>query len=58
MKEYQYLIGKIIIAVAIVISSYMFAQAITGAGREISSSLYNMGELIRDGLLQIGSASK
>jgi hypothetical protein len=57
MKEYQDLIGKIIIAIAIVIAGYLIAQAISGAGLGISNNLFHLGELIRDGLLQIGSAS-
>ena len=57
MKEYQNLIGKIIIAIAIVIVGYLIAQAVSGAGLEISNKLSHLGELIRDGLLQIGSAS-
>ena len=57
MKEYQDLIGKIIIAIAIVIAGYLIAQAINGAGLQISNRLSHLGELIRDGLLQIGSAS-
>ena len=56
-EEYQNLIGKIIIAIAIVIAGYLIAQAISGVGLEISNKLFHLGELIRDGLLQIGSAS-
>ena len=32
MKEYQYLIGKIIVAVAIIVAAIIIAQAIGGAG--------------------------
>lgn len=53
MKEYQDLIGKIIIAVAIVIAGYLIAQA----GLEIADKLFPLGEMIRDGLLQSSSAS-
>ena len=31
MKEYQYLIGKIIVAVAIIVAAIIIAQAIGGA---------------------------
>lgn len=57
MKEYQDLIGKIIIAAAIVIAGALVAQAVMGAGQEIASHLSNLGTLVRDGLLQAGSAS-
>jgi hypothetical protein len=56
VKEYQSLIGKIIIAIAIVIAGNLIAQAITGAGIEISQNIYQLGELTRDGLLQSGLA--
>ena len=46
MKEYQYLIGKIIVAVAIIVAAIIIAQAIGGAG-----------ESIRSGLLQLGGCS-
>ena len=39
MKEYQNLIGKLIIAVAIVIVGIMMANAITYAGDEIGSQI-------------------
>ena len=39
MKEYQYLIGKIIVAVAIIVAAIIIAQAIGGAGESIHSSL-------------------
>ena len=39
MKEYQYLIGKIIVAVAIIVAAIIIAQAIGGAGESIRSSL-------------------
>ena len=35
MKEYQYLIGKIIVAVAIIVAAIIIAQAIDGAGESI-----------------------
>lgn len=57
MKEYQNLIGSIIIAIAIVIASVIIAQAVEGNGNNIFSGLHSIGTLIRDGLLQIGSES-
>lgn len=48
MKEYQSLIGQVIIAVAIVIAGVLIAQAITSAGGNINSGLSYIGELIRD----------
>ena len=39
MKEYQYLIGKIIVAVAIIVAAIIIAQAIGGAGESIRSGL-------------------
>ena len=35
MKEYQHLIGKIIVAVAIIVAAIIIAQAIGGAGESI-----------------------
>ena len=40
MKEYQYLIGKIIAAVAIIVAAIIIAQAIGGAGESIRSGLW------------------
>lgn len=57
MKAYQELIGRIIIAVAIVIAAIIIAQSIDGVGIRIFSALDNLATLIRDGLLQLGSAS-
>ena len=42
MKEYQYLIGKIIVAVAIIVAAIIIAQAIGGAGESIRSSLLQL----------------
>ena len=39
MKEYQHLIGKIIVAVAIIVAAIIIAQAIGGAGENIRSGL-------------------
>ena len=57
MKEYQELIGRIIIAVAIVIAAIIIAQSIDGVGSRIFFALDNLATLIRDGLVQLGSAS-
>ena len=45
MKEYQYLIGKIIAAVAIIVAAIIIAQAIGGAGESIRSGLFQLGDL-------------
>ncbi len=39
MKEYQGLIGKLIIAIAIFAAGGMIANAITGAGADIGSQI-------------------
>jgi hypothetical protein len=57
MKEYQNLIGKFIIAVAIIIAGFLISQAIITGSSNIFSGLDSIGTLIRDGLLQLGSAS-
>ena len=44
MKEYQYLIGKIIVAVAIIVAAIIIAQAIGGAGESIRSGLFQLGD--------------
>jgi hypothetical protein len=54
MKDYQDLIGKIIIAIAIIVSGVLVANALNSGFSNIHSALINMGDLIRDGLLQIG----
>ena len=45
MKEYQYLIGKIIVAMAIIVAAIIIAQAIGGAGESIRSGLLQLGML-------------
>lgn len=57
MKDYQELIGKIIIAIAIVVAGLLIANALNSGFTNIHSALAYVGELIRDGLLQIGSES-
>ena len=47
MKEYQYLIGKIIAAVAIIVAAIIIAQAIGGAGESICSGLCQLGGALR-----------
>ena len=47
MKEYQHLIGTIIIAVAIVVAAVIIAGAIDGAGESIHSSLFQLGDAFR-----------
>jgi hypothetical protein len=50
MKEYQDLIGKVIIAAAIVIAAGIIGQALNTTGAGISNSINYLAELIRDGL--------
>ena len=40
MKEYQHLIGAIMIAVAIIAAAMIIAGAINGAGESIGNSLF------------------
>ncbi len=47
MKEYQHLIGKIIIAVAIIVAAIIIAVAIDGAGEGIRSGLFQLGDALR-----------
>ena len=47
MKEYQYLIGKIIVAMAIKVAAIIIAQAIGGAGKSIRSGLLQLGDALR-----------
>ena len=47
MKEYQYLIGKIIVAMAIIVAAIIIAQAIGGAGESIRSGLFQLGDGLR-----------
>ncbi len=55
MKEYQDLIGKIIIAIAIIIAGFLISQAIITGSNSVLSGIDSLGTLIRDGLLQLGS---
>lgn len=57
MKDYQELIGKIVIAIAIILAGSLIANALNLGFENIHSALGDLGTLIRDGLLQIGSAS-
>ena len=43
----QYLIGKIIAAVAIIVAAIIIAQAIGGAGESIRSSLFQLMDALR-----------
>ena len=47
MKDYQNLIGKIFIAVAIIIAAFIIANAIENAGANIHQGLTYAGELLR-----------
>ena len=47
MKEYQYLIGKIIVAVAIIVAAIIIAGAIEGAGANIQSGLWQLRDALR-----------
>lgn len=52
MKDYQDLTGKIIIAIAIIISGLLISNALNSGASNIHSGISYIGELIRDGLLQ------
>lgn len=54
---YQDLIGKIIFSAAIIIAACILGNAITETGLELHNALGHLSELIRDGLLQLGSAA-
>ena len=47
MKEYQHLIGKIIVAVAIIVAAIIIAQATGGAGESIRSGLLQLRDALR-----------
>lgn len=47
MKKYQYLIGKVIVAMAIIVAAIIIAQAIGGAGESIRSGLLQLGDALR-----------
>ena len=47
MKEYQYLIGNVIVAMAIIVAAIIIAQAIGGAGESIRSGLLQLGDALR-----------
>ena len=47
MKDYQNLIGKILIAAAIIIAAFIVANAIENAGTSIYHGLTYAGELLR-----------
>lgn len=47
MKEYQHLIGKIIIATAIIVAAIIIEGAIEGAGESIRSGLLQLGDALR-----------
>ena len=47
MKEYQYLIGRVIVAMAIIVAAIIIAQAIGGAGESIRSGLLQLGDALR-----------
>ncbi len=47
MKNWQQLIGMIIIAISIIISGVLIAQAIQDAGCNIHNGISYMGEVLR-----------
>ena len=47
MKEYQHLIGAIILAAAMIAAAIIIAGAIDGAGASICSSLFQLGDALR-----------
>lgn len=52
MKNYQTLIGLVIIAIAVLIAGIYISSAIESGFSSVHSALGYMGTLIRDGLLQ------
>ena len=52
MKDYQDLIGKALIAVAIVIFGVLVSNAITSSSSNLHGALGYLAELVRDGLIQ------
>ncbi|MDD2438534.1 MAG: hypothetical protein PHF41_13490 [Massilibacteroides sp.] len=55
MKEYQDLIGKIAIAIAIVVFGFVVAGALTAGFSNMHSAIVNMGDSIRDGLIKVAN---
>ena len=47
MKEYQHLIGKIIVAVAIIVAAIIIAHASGWAGESIRIGLLQLGDALR-----------
>jgi len=47
MKEYQNLIGKLLIAVSIIVASLIVAHALENLGQLINSAAMSLGNLIR-----------
>ena len=55
LKEYQDLIGKIAIAIAIVVFGLIVAGALTAGFSNMHSAIVNMGDSIRDGLIKVAN---
>jgi len=57
IKDYQNLIGMLLIAVAVIIAANLLANAFTNGISNLSGAISNLATLVRDGLLQFGSAT-
>lgn len=52
MKNYQNLIGLLLVAISIVIAGILISNSIDHGFSGLLSSVNNLGTLIRDGLIQ------
>lgn len=57
IQEYQQLTSRLLITIAIVIAASILASAFTNGIANLTGAISNLATLIRDGLLQIGSAT-
>ena len=53
MKDYQDLIGKALIAIAIVIAGVLISNAISAASGNMMGGMDSIGTLVRDGLIKV-----
>lgn len=57
IKDYQNLIGMLFIAVAVIIAAAILAGVFTNGISNLTGAISHLATLIRDGLLQFGSAT-
>lgn len=57
MKDYQDLLGRIAIALAIVIFGLVIANSLEAGFSNLHSAIFSMGESIRDGLIKVSNQS-